>query len=239
MAAEAQHETPDNTQGPAWGEPAPRQFRWPASLAIIAAIALYVWLPVRLTVQLQPALLAPGVLLIVVLALTIVAPYHTHNEPRWQRVISFAIIAVLSAANLVTLAKLADALVHGGAAFKALHIDPPTLLLAAVAIWLTNVLVFASWYWELDRGGPGARCNPRHREPDFFFTQMSAPEAARGRWTPGFMDYLFLAYTNATAFSPTDTLPLTYWVKGLMLVQSLASLLTVALVAARAVNILQ
>jgi hypothetical protein len=100
------------------------------------------------------------------------------------------------------------------------------------------VIVFGLWYWELDRGGPSARHDPHHREPDFLFPQMATPGAARPDWAPGFLDYLYVSFTNATAFSPTDTMPLTPLAKGLMGVQSAASLLTVALVAARAVNIL-
>jgi len=98
--------------------------------------------------------------------------------------------------------------------------------------------VFALWYWELDRGGPDARRRPRHRQPDFLFPQMVTPACAGPRWAPGFVDYLYVSFTNATAFSPTDTMPLTPWAKMLLLLQALASLLTVALVAARAVNIL-
>jgi uncharacterized membrane protein len=105
-------------------------------------------------------------------------------------------------------------------------------------IWLTNVIIFGLWYWELDRGGPGARCAPVHREPDFLFPQMVNPGTAPKGWTPNFLDYLYVSFTNASAFSPTDTMPLTEMSKILMLVQSLASLLIVALVAARAVNIL-
>jgi hypothetical protein len=100
------------------------------------------------------------------------------------------------------------------------------------------VIVFGLWYWELDRGGPSARHDPHHREPDFLFPQMATPGSARPDWAPGFLDYLYVSFTNATAFSPTDTMPLTPLAKSLMAVQSAASLLTVALVAARAVNIL-
>ena len=112
------------------------------------------------------------------------------------------------------------------------------LLFYATQIWFTNVLVFGLWYWELDRGGPGERCASRHREPDFLFPQMANPGAATFDWHPSFVDYLYVSFTNATAFSPTDTMPLTEWAKVLMMIQSLASLITVALVAARAVNIL-
>jgi hypothetical protein len=106
-------------------------------------------------------------------------------------------------------------------------------------IWFTNVLAFGLWYWEFDRGGPGSRSHVHHREPDFLFPQMANPDAAPKDWCPSFIDYMYVTFTNATAFSPTDTMPLTQWAKLLMAVQSLASLLTVALVAARAVNILR
>ena len=104
-------------------------------------------------------------------------------------------------------------------------------------IWLTNVIVFGLWYWELDRGGPATRQQASHRQPDFLFPQMSTPGSAPG-WTPAFVDYLYTSFTNATAFSPTDTMPLTVWAKLLFMVQSLASLVTVAVVISRAVNIL-
>jgi hypothetical protein len=107
-----------------------------------------------------------------------------------------------------------------------------------VQIWLTNVIVFGLWYWDLDRGGPIERRRIHHRQPDFLFPQMVTPGAAPEPWCPHFVDYLYVSFTNATAFSPTDTMPLTAWAKLLMMVQSLASLLTVVLVAARAVNIL-
>ena len=100
------------------------------------------------------------------------------------------------------------------------------------------MLVFALWYWELDRGGPDERSSPQHREPDFLFPQMSTPGCARQGWRPHFVDYLYVSFTNAIAVSPTDTMPLTRWAKLLMLVQSLISVLTLAMVAARVGNIL-
>ncbi len=113
------------------------------------------------------------------------------------------------------------------------------LILEAIKIWLINVLVFALWYWLFDRGGPGDRIWPWSRRPDFVFPQMQmSTELASEHWTPNFIDYLYLSFTNSTAFSPTDTLPMTSWAKVLMLVQALISLLTVAIVASRAVNIL-
>jgi hypothetical protein len=113
------------------------------------------------------------------------------------------------------------------------------LLLNGGVIWLTNVLVFALWYWELDRGGPVGRALAVKHHPDFLFPQMATPQMAPPDWEPWFPDYFYLSFTNATAFSPTDTLPLSRWAKMLMALQSAVSLSTVALVIARAVNILK
>jgi uncharacterized membrane protein len=142
-----------------------------------------------------------------------------------------ALIALITVANVISLTDLIHALLYGTRA------GGRSLVYASVPIWLTNVLVFGLWYWELDRGGPGARQLPKHRGPDFLFPQMSTPASAPG-WTPDFFDYLYTSFTNATAFSPTDTMPLTSWAKLLMMLQSLASLVTIAVVISRAVNIL-
>ncbi len=112
------------------------------------------------------------------------------------------------------------------------------LLMWGSTVWLTNVIVFALGYWELDRGGPAARAMARKTHPDFLFSQMTVPELIHKDWEPGFVDYLYLSFTNATAFSPTDTLPLSRWAKLLMMAESLVSLITVALIVARAVNVL-
>jgi uncharacterized membrane protein len=112
-------------------------------------------------------------------------------------------------------------------------------LLSGATIWLTNIVIFALWFWEFDRGGPGSRAQARVRYPDFLFPQMQDQQMAQVHWHPNFFDYLYISFTNASAFSPTDVLPLTRWAKMLMLFQSITSLLTVGLVVARAVNILQ
>ena len=115
---------------------------------------------------------------------------------------------------------------------------PSELLLAGGAIWLTNVIVFGVWYWEFDRGGPVARAAGSQPYPDFVFPQMTNPELAPADWEPGFVDYLYVSFTNAMAFSPTDVMPMTRWAKLTMLTQSLISVVTLVLVVARAVNIL-
>jgi hypothetical protein len=108
-----------------------------------------------------------------------------------------------------------------------------------VQIWLTLILVFSLWYWELDRGGPTIRGHADERPPDLLFPQMATHELGQAEWMPGFVDYLYLSFTNATAFSPTDTMPLTPRAKVLMLVEALASITTIVMVAGRAVNILR
>ena len=229
----------DDTRAPdaAWGTSAHREPRWPATLAVLAGLALDGGLPETLIAL--PALkwLLPVLELALLIPLTIAAPYRAHDEPRWQRYGALALIALINAANVISLVLLVRALLQGTANGHALV--GSQLLLGALFIWLTNVLVFALWYWELDRGGPDERSHPAHRQPDFLFPQMVTPQCAPEHWAPGFLDDLYVAGTNATAFSPTDTMPLTPWAKMLMLMQVLASLLAIALVAARAVNILR
>ncbi len=212
--------------------------RWPASLAVIATVLLYVTLPEKLTFG--PSWLVPVAEFMLLVPLSVAVPARHHQELKWQRGVSTVLIAILNAANILSLALLVSFLLSGG------KTDGAQLILSAIQIWLTNVLIFGLWYWELDRGGPGRRAHESadgeyvggNTYPDFLFPQMSSPEITPRGWYPKFLDYLYLSFTNATAFSPTDCLPLTPWAKMLMLVQSLISLLTVALVASRAVNIL-
>ena len=214
----------------AWGARTVGEMRWPASLAVVIALLLYVTLPQRLTWG--PVWLIPVIELALLVPLSIAAPRRVPNEASWLQIASMSLIGVVNISNIASLVLLVEALVHGNMATGS------QLLLGAVQIWLTNVIVFGLWYWELDRGGPDARATTEHREPDFLFPQMVTPGCAIVGWSPKFFDYLYVSFTNATAFSPTDTMPLTTWAKMLMMVQSLASLMTVALVAARAVNIL-
>jgi uncharacterized membrane protein len=134
--------------------------------------------------------------------------------------------------NSISVIKLIDALIYG-------HIkSAPELLAVGGSIWFCNIVIFSLWYWDLDRGGPGARAEAKKKFPDFLFPQMSDPKYAPEHWTPHFFDYLYTSFTNASAFSPTDAMPLTRWAKALMFLQSLTSLVVVGLVIARAVNIL-
>jgi uncharacterized membrane protein len=209
----------------AGGEPT-----WPAALAVVAALLLQAVLPDRVTIGLRWIL--PGLEAALLVPLLIGAPQRHHTEARWARAISIGLIALANLANIISLALLVRLLVSGA------QPRGQELILAAIAIWTTNVLIFGLWYWELERGGPAARTRARPAPAEFLFPQMANPDVAAPGWRPLFADYLYVSLTNATAFSPTDALPLSRRIKALMALQSIASLLTVALVAARAVNIL-
>jgi uncharacterized membrane protein len=215
----------------AWGVASANEPRWPATLAVLVTAALNFSLGDRYT--LGPHWLLPAVELAIVVPLTIASPYRHHRETRFQQVAAVAVIAIVNIANLASLGYLIHQLVFNGK-----QITGPELLSSSVSIWANNIIVFALWYWELDRGGPDERQKPWHCAPDFLFPQMVTPGCSADGWSPSFLDYLYVAFTNATAFSPTDTMPLSPWAKQLMMVQSVSSLATITLVAARAVNIL-
>ncbi len=222
----------DGDRQAAWGWPSRHEPRWPAAVAVVTTIVLFVVLPHRLILGLGPNWLIPVFEGLLLISITIAHLNASTRDSTQIRAIAIVLIALINVANVVSLAELVNDLLDGTKA------GGRTLVYASVPIWITNVIVFALWYWELDRGGPVARQHQDRRHPDFLFPQMATPQAAPLGWTPTFFDYLYTSFTNATAFSPTDTMPLTAWAKLLMMVQSLASLLTVALVISRAVNIL-
>jgi uncharacterized membrane protein len=217
---------------PAWRRATEGEPRWQVSVAVAAAIALQFAVPRRLTVH--PTWLLPALQALLLVGLVAANPTRIDRSSRALRFGSIFLIGVISLANAWSAARLIVGLVRGTEGQNA-----GPLLLVGGAIWLTNVLVFALWYWELDRGGPVARADAQRPYPDFLFTQMENPHLAPPNWEPGFADYLYLSFTNAAAFSPTDVLPMSQWAKLTMLVQSGVSLATVALVIARAVNILK
>jgi len=216
---------------PAWRRVTRGEPRWPVTVGIIAAVAMQASLPER--VATRPRWLLPGLALIMLIALVSSHTPRIERRSPGLRRLSLVLIGVLSIANAWSAGRLVVALVEGNA-----DKNPATLLLTGSAIWLTNVIVFCLWYWELDRGGPVARVYATRAHPDFLFVQMQSPELSPPDWEPAFVDYLYLSFTNATAFSPTDVLPLSRWAKLMMMLQSIVSLVTVALVIARAVNIL-
>jgi uncharacterized membrane protein len=203
---------------------------WPAQLTVAVAIALNLTLSQRVTVG--PVWLLPAVEAVLLVALVVIAPARATRHSTGRRRLSLAVVGLVSLGNVVSLGLLVHFLINGGAA------GGHKLILSGTVLWATNVLLFAVWYWEMDRGGPVVRFAHPDALPDFQFPQMENPQLAAPGWRPGFGDYLYTSLTNATAFSPTDTMPLTLTAKVVMGVQSLAALVTLALVVARAVNIL-
>jgi hypothetical protein len=216
---------------PAWLRKTRGESRFAVGAAVLVVIVIQVAIAEGLS--LHPEYLVPGLEVVLFALLSIGNPVRLNRESALLRAAGLLLVTAASVAVAWSAWTLVWRLLHGTAPTK-----PVELLLNGGGIWLMNVIVFALWYWELDRGGPAARASARKIHPDFLFSQMTVPELARRDWEPGFVDYLYLSFTNATAFSPTDTLPLSRWAKLAMMFQSLISLVTVALVVARAVNIL-
>ena len=209
--------------------PRPEPF-WPAEASVLGAIALQLLLPKRVTAG--PTWLLPALEGVLLLGLAIATPRQLEREHRTRRRAALGMTAFVSAANITSLALLTHELLHHQTT------NGRQLIIAGVLIWLTNVLIFGLWYWETDRGGPGKRAEGRDGPPDFLFPQMNDDRIEPLGWRPQFIDYLYVSLTNATAFSPTDTMPLTPTAKSVMGVQSLVSLITIGLIVSRAVNIL-
>jgi hypothetical protein len=217
---------------PAWRRVTRGEPRWHVALAITIAIVLQSPLPGRL-VLFRPTWLLPvleGALLVMLVALD---QYRIDRESMLLRALGLAAAAILSVANAWSAGHLVIGLVNGTQGSTA-----GPLLTSGAVIWLTNMIVFSLWYWELDRGGPAARAHATHETPDFMFPQMTNPDLASRDWEPMYADYAYVAFTNATAFSPTDVMPMTRWAKAAMALQAIVSIVVVALVVARAVNVL-
>ena len=213
-------------------EPSDREPRWPAFIAILAVSGLYTGLPEALTIGPRWLFLA----LVLALSIPGLVFYHTGRH-RLNAVFGFTVDGLLTVGLIISVILLIDALPTNKQ-------TPQQLLLSAASLWITNILVFALWYWRLDAGGPYQRDKvPGHSDGAFLFPQMTMSkealrESSQRNWSPNFIDYLFLAFNTSTAFSPTDVPALARWAKILMMLQSLLSLLIIALLAARAVNIL-
>jgi hypothetical protein len=224
---------------------APRQgrdseHRFPAALAIVIGAALYAALPSDLT--LGSRFVIPGLELVLLLPVLAYNPRRFTRQTTWSRVLSLGLVVVIGIANLFSLVLLVRALIQGAAN------DSHKLLLAALQIWLTNIIVFGLAYWELDRGGPVKRATLGRDEmppADFRFSQdedkdtipeVAASSSEQVDWAPVLVDYLYVSLTNSSAFSPTDTMPLSSRVKLLMGVQASSALIVSLLVIARAVG---
>jgi uncharacterized membrane protein len=228
-AAGAAHQRPGL---PAWRRRTEGELRWPVALTTAVGIALQVAVPDKL-VLVSPSWIFPAAQGVLLIVLVTANPQRIDRQSTIMRMLSLVLAAMLSLANGYSVATLAVGITRG-----TMGRQPGQLLITGGVIWLTNVIAFALWYWEFDRSGPVARALNLKRYPDFQFPQMTSPEMAPPDWEPAFFDYLYVAFTNATAFSPTDVMPLSRWAKAAMTVQSLISIVTVALVVSRAVNIL-
>ena len=203
-----------------------REPRWPAFVAMLAAAGVYLALP-------EPISLGPNWLLLAIVGLLlipiVISAYRRDN--RVTRILTFVANGVITVAMIVSLIHLVQGIPE--------HLETPQALLrSAGLLWVTNILIFALWYWKLDGGGPLRRELPDGMsKSSFLFPQMTGWGNRDSSWVPNFVDYLFLAFNTSTAFSPTDTAVLSRWAKLATMLQSLISLAIIALLAARAVNI--
>jgi uncharacterized membrane protein len=207
---------------------------WEPQLVVLLAILIDITLPDKVS-PLHPVWLLPALEGLLLLGLILASPHPRVRHSMARRRVALGLIAVVSAVNIISLVLLCHYLL------KPVHHTPVNgdkLILAGSALWITNVLLFGLWYWETDRGGPVSRRLREAQPPDFLFPQMTDPQWAPEDWSPTLIDYLYVSLTNATAFSPTDTMPLSAMAKTLMGAQAIVSLVTVGLVVARAVNIL-
>lgn len=206
--------------------------RWPAMVALLAVGSLRLALPAWFSA-------GPNWLLLAVMVTLLVPTIWAHycRFDRINKVLGYILTSIVTADMIWSL-------YHLVAAIPLRKETPIEMLCSAAALWITNILVFASWYWRLDAGGPRERERRGvHTDGAFLFPQMTLDRKSKKamgeeRWSPGFVDYLFLAFNTSTAFSPTDSPVLSPWAKSLMMVQALISFATVALLAARAVNII-
>ena len=206
---------------------------WPPFVAMLAVGGLYAALPPSLQAG------APRWLLVVIVVglLTSILISHRSGNHYLGQVLGYVLNSIVTATMILSLALLLSEVTEH-------TVTPPQLLRSAAALWVSNFLIFASWYWRLDGGGPHQRARtPGHTDGAFLFPQMTMPPEAKiaageHNWEPNFVDYLFLAFNTSTAFSPTDVPVLSRWAKLLMMIQALISLLVIALLAGRAVNIL-
>ena len=209
------------------GHKVAREPRWPAFIAMLAAAGVYFALP-------EPLSLGPSWLLLVVVVLLLIPIFVSDRYGRHKltRILTFIANGIITIAMIASLILLVRGIPT--------HLETPKALLrSASALWVTNILVFALWYWKLDGGGPLRRdLSNGLSNSSFLFPQMFSRRERNSSWKPNFVDYLFLAFNTSTAFSPTDTAVLSRWAKLGTMAQSLISLMIVVLLAARAVNIL-
>lgn len=214
---------------PAWRRETQGELRWPVTAVVLVTVLAQCSLPEAFT--LGPTWAMPTLESVMLLTLFILNPGAIHHPHLHLRRLSLALTSTMAVSILWSAVSLIVGLLQG-----TVSNEPITLLRVGATVWTVNVVLMALWYWELDRGGAAARARAVQEHVDFLFPQMTNPEFTRPEWEPSFVDYLYTSFTNATAFSPTDVLPLTRWAKVLMMLQSSVSLTMVALIIARAVN---
>ncbi len=203
---------------------------WPASVALLVCAGLYFVLPNRLVVG--PRWLLPVLIVLPLIPLSARKNRHA-NEAHWVRVLTLTLIAAITLANVISMGLLVHHLLRSNVPAGR------SLIYSAIAVWITNVIVYGLWFWEIDRGGPHRRSTGEMIYPDIQFPQMENPKLAPDNWRPRFTDYLYTSFANGTSFAPADAMPLSLQAKSLFVAESVVSLVTIAIVAARAVNILQ
>lgn len=223
----------DGRPVPAWRRRTAAEPRWHVALVVLIAIGLQMALPARL--GLQPKFVLPALEVALLVGLVAANPGRLESHHPALRYAGLAMVGLVSAANAVSAVLLIRELLHSAGPTG----SAGALLTSGGAIYATNILAFGLWYWDFDRGGPTSRAHAHQPYPDLMFPQMSSPGLAPAHWEPRLLDYLYVSFTNATAFSPTDTMPMSRWAKSLMAAQSSIALVTLALVIARAVNILK
>jgi hypothetical protein len=216
---------------PAWVRHGDPESAIPARIAVLAVMAQQMAIPRSYTVVPRWPLLVLEVLLLV--ALLWINPRVMTRTTQFGRYATWVLLGAITIDNTLSAVLLDVRIISGEVSNNA-----AVLLGSGAAIFVTNVIAFGIWYWELDRGGPFARHSGERPYPDFLFPQMTTPNVAKPDWRPTFVDYLYVSVTNVMAFSPTDTMPLARWAKAMMTLQALVALSTAALVISRAVNVL-
>jgi hypothetical protein len=204
---------------------------WHVQILVVAAVIMQFILPQ--TFSAEPRQLIAIISFLLVIALSFTTPKAAVFQSIGRRINVIVLVALLGVANIYSLYRVANQLLEGKIS------NGRDLVLTALNIFLTNIVVFALLYWEMDGGGPGKRKIAKNHERDFLFPQHNLTDSESKKWIPTFVDYFYVSSTTAMAFSPTDAMPLSRRIKMLMLTQSIVSLTTIALIISRAVNILR
>jgi uncharacterized membrane protein len=221
------------TDEPALAAPVLGESRWPMAIAVLVLMAAALIAPPQLTIL--PGWLLAAIEGVLLLALIVEDPGRIDRTGPWQRRTSIALVVVILASTLGATALLIYDILSG----SSLTSQADQVLLAGAKVWLGNNIAFAFLYWEFDASGPAARAHGMPRYPALAFPQQLSPDLAPPGWRPEFIDYLYVGFTTANAFSPTDTMPMVHWTKVAMGTQALISFVVVGLVLARAVNVLK